>query len=87
MGYEAFGCDELCTVLSPNAGAWLFAAVDQISYTKYPPFLFCNVSHPLSFPERGLELGAGFAARRNGLCQLTEVADTFETHPCRGACL
>lgn len=79
MGDEDFRCDELCTVLSPNGGAWLFAAVEQISYTKYPPFIFCHTSHPLPFPKRGLELEVGCAAGRNGLRQLAEVADAFET--------
>jgi len=79
VGYGAFGCDELCRVLSPNAGAWLFAAVDKNSYTKYPPFVFRNTSRPLRCPERGLELEGGFAAGRNGLRQLAEVADAFET--------
>ena len=87
MGYEGFRCDELCTVLSPNAGAWLFADADQTSDAEYPPFIFCNTSHPLPFPERGLELKGGFAAGRNDLCQLAEVADAFETHPQRSACL
>lgn len=85
--YEDFRCDELCTVLSPNAGEWLFADVDRISYTNYPPFIFCNTSHSLPFPERGLELKGGFAVGENGLCQLAEVVDAFKTCPRWGLCL
>lgn len=46
-GYEALRCDELGTVLSLSARVGLFAGVEQVSYTKHPPFFLYNTSQPL----------------------------------------